>query len=224
MGLRCATATFGKNLACLRPARQACEATGMREPSQTQPNASPAKVRHTDAAHHLYSSLREKIVEHVFVGDALRILWRRGVFDVEVLRSDFDAHGYDLVLVRGKVVRHIQFKTGIRDKPKRVSVASALAEKPSGCVIWIQVDNDLNMKRFWWLGAGPEEPLPALGGRLTKRIARTKEGIRPLREKHRTVNGSLFRSVDTIGELLEILFGDLPAGAPPIINDEGEGD
>ena len=68
----------------------------------------------TDASHHLYSSLREKIVEHVFVGDALRAFWRRGVFNVEVLRSKFDAHGYDLVMERDAVVRHIQFKTGVR--------------------------------------------------------------------------------------------------------------
>jgi len=99
-------------------------------------------------------------MEHVFVGEALRALWRRGVFDVEVLRSEFDSHGYDLVMVRSKVVRHIQFKTGVRDKPKRVSVSSALAEKPSGCVIWIQVDSRLNIKGFWWLGEGTEEAYP----------------------------------------------------------------
>jgi len=48
----------------------------------------------------------------VFVGDALRTLWRRGVYDVEVLRSESDAHGYDLVMVRSRIIRHIQFKTG----------------------------------------------------------------------------------------------------------------
>jgi hypothetical protein len=40
----------------------------------------------------------------------LRALWCRGVFDVEVLRSEFDAHGYDLVMARGRIVRHIQLK------------------------------------------------------------------------------------------------------------------
>jgi hypothetical protein len=44
-------------------------------------------------AHYEHSTLREHIVEHVFVGEALRALWRRGVVDAEVLRSDFDAHG-----------------------------------------------------------------------------------------------------------------------------------
>jgi hypothetical protein len=173
-----------------------------------------------NAAHHLHSSLREKIVEHVFVGEALRTLWRRGVFDVEVLRSEFDAHGYDLVMNRGKVIRHIQFKTGVRDRPQRVSVATALSEKQSGCVVWIQVDNGLDMKCFWWLGAEPGEQLPSLGERVAKRIGRTAEGSRPLREGHRIVNGSAFRRIGTLDEVLETLLGSLPAGAPPAFMEE----
>ena len=51
-------------------------------------------------ASYVHSTLRERIVEHVFVGDALRALWRLGGHDVEVLRSEFDAHGYDLVMAR----------------------------------------------------------------------------------------------------------------------------
>ena len=42
-------------------------------------------------SHFNHSILRERIVEHVFVGDALRELWCLGVTDVEVLRSEFDA-------------------------------------------------------------------------------------------------------------------------------------
>lgn len=49
-------------------------------------------------AHSHRSTLRERIIEPVFVGDALRLLWRRNITDVEVLRSEFDAHGYDLVM------------------------------------------------------------------------------------------------------------------------------
>lgn len=40
-----------------------------------------------------HSVLRKRIVEHVFVGEALRRLWQLGVTDVEVLRSEFDAGG-----------------------------------------------------------------------------------------------------------------------------------
>jgi hypothetical protein len=85
----------------------------------------------TDEAHHLYSSLREKIVEHIFVGEVLRALWRRGIYNLEVMRSEFDAHGYDLVMVRGNIIRHIQFKTSIRPKPKTLILGAALESKPS---------------------------------------------------------------------------------------------
>jgi hypothetical protein len=44
-------------------------------------------------SHSVYSTLRERVVEHVFVGAALQRLWQRGVTDVEVLRSEFDAGG-----------------------------------------------------------------------------------------------------------------------------------
>lgn len=49
-----------------------------------------------------------------------------------MLRSEFDAHGYDLVMAHGKVVRHIQFKAGAKPKPdKPISVSRALAERKS---------------------------------------------------------------------------------------------
>ena len=100
-----------------------------------------------DTAHFENSTLRERIVEHVFVGEALLALWRRGVVDVEVLRSEFDAHGYDLVMARdrGRIVRHIQFKTGKSAKPGDVSISMALADKPSGCVLWIRVSDKLEI-------------------------------------------------------------------------------
>jgi PilZ domain len=66
-------------------------------------------------SHYLHSTLRERIVKHVFVGDALRRLWQHRVTDVEVLRFAFDAGGYDLVMSHRKIVRHIQFKTSMAE-------------------------------------------------------------------------------------------------------------
>ena len=50
--------------------------------------------------HSLHSLVREKILEHVFVGDCLRRLWSQGSRDLEVLRADVDAGGYDVVMAR----------------------------------------------------------------------------------------------------------------------------
>jgi hypothetical protein len=164
-----------------------------------------------------HSTLRERIVEHVFVGEALRTLWRCGVFDVEVLRAEFDAHGYDVVLSRERIVRHIQFKTGTSRRPAKVSVSVALAEKPSGCVIWIGVDAHLNHTALFWFGGAPGEPLPPLSSYANPlRTTHNKEGVRPPRQNHREVPGTAFREVATLDELLALLFGRLPnaAGMP----------
>ena len=61
--------------------------------------------------HAVNSVLRELIVEHSFIGETLRQCWVRGITDVEVLRSESDSFGYDLVMGRGEIVRHIQLKT-----------------------------------------------------------------------------------------------------------------
>ena len=170
-----------------------------------------AKRNQAKADHHsTHSTLRERIVEHAFVGDALRSLWRLGIMDVEVLRSEFDAHGYDLVMGRGNVVRHIQFKTGQSRRPGDVSVSTLLAAKPSGCVIWIRVNNDLDMGPFFWFGGAPGMPLPDISSyKVPRRATHNKEGERPLRPNHRLIPKSQFTELKTLTDVLTKLFGPL---------------
>jgi hypothetical protein len=47
-------------------------------------------------AHYVESSARENLIEHVFLGELLRGLWRMNVRDLEVLRPEVDSGGYDL--------------------------------------------------------------------------------------------------------------------------------
>ena len=111
------------------------------------------------------SVLRERIVEHLFVGEALRLLWRRNITDVEVLRSEIDAGDYDLVMSRGKIVRHIQFKTmTVGGKAADVSIGHKLAAKPGGCVIWTLVTPGLDLQSYRWFGGAPDEPRPTSPG------------------------------------------------------------
>src|SRR5271169_991558 len=91
-----------------------------------------------DASHFLQSSLREKLLEHVFIGELLKCLWRRGRRDIEVLRAEIDTSGYDLVLECNGVLRYVQLKSSHRDATTRdVNVNLSLAKKPGACVIWI---------------------------------------------------------------------------------------
>jgi hypothetical protein len=163
-------------------------------------------------AHFIHSTLRERIVEHVFVGDALRRLWQRGVTDVEVLRSEFDAGGYDLVMSRGKIIRHIQFKSVTVDgRAARTSINLKLREKPSGCVIWMVVAADLAIDSYLWFGGAPGEPMPDIDGfRITRHTKGNAQGVKSERPNHRIVPRGKFAILQTLDEVLERLFGELP--------------
>jgi hypothetical protein len=160
---------------------------------------------------YVHSTLRERIVEHVFVGAALQRLWQRGVTDIEVLRSEFDAGGYDLVMSLRKTVRHIQFKTIIAGgKGTSVNVSMKLAEKPSGCVIWIVITPDLELQSFLWFGGAPGQPLPDIHAlKQAKHAKANAKGIKGERPGHRIVPRSRFESLVTLDEVLERLFGPL---------------
>lgn len=161
--------------------------------------------------HYIHSTLRERIVEHVFVGEVLRRLWQLGITDIEVLRSEFDAGGYDLVLSYKAVVRHIQFKTmRAGGKASSVKISLKLAEKPSGCVVWIVVTHDLTFEHFRWFGGAPGEPLPLIHELNTaKHVKGNAAGVKLKRPNHRVVPAKLFTKLGTLDELLGHLFGDL---------------
>jgi hypothetical protein len=161
--------------------------------------------------HTVYSTLRERIVEHVFVGDALRRLWQLGVTDVEVLRSEFDAGGYDVVMSYRKIVRHIQFKTVMMDgKAANTKVSLKLMEKPNGCVIWIVVTPELHLQSYLWLGGPPGEPLPDIRDmRVARHTKGNAEGTKLERPNHRIVPRGQFEKLDTLDLVLHRLFGAL---------------
>lgn len=160
--------------------------------------------------HFVHSTLRERIVEHVFVGDVLRTLWKRGVTDVEILRPEFDAHGYDVVMSRGPVVRHVQLKTQAAGK---VSVGRALAEKPSGCVVWIGLNKEtLELGPFMWFGGEPGLPLPDISEYPNpRRATHNAEGVRPTRKNHHELPPSAFEKLKTLDDVVVRLFGELPS-------------
>lgn len=156
--------------------------------------------------HHDNSSLRESIIEHIFVGEALRLLWQHGIVDTEILRSEFDAFGYDLVVSRGPIVRHVQLKSG--RKLDHVSASLHLAAKPSGCIVFIEIDDDLALKSYRMFGGPPGEPLPdILDFKVTKRPTHNSQGIRPERTMHRTITKKSFGPALNLTELLQHMLG-----------------
>jgi len=165
--------------------------------------------------HAVHSVLREKIVERVFTGDLLRHLWRLGRYDVEVLYSDFDAYGYDIVVSVGKVLRHVQLKVGVRASPVRVALSTRLAKKPSACAIWISIDRTLAIQGYWWFGNEPEHQIPNMDEfTVANRVTRNKDGLRPVRLAHKIVPDKAWVRVDRIEDIIVRLFGNDTAPPP----------
>lgn len=161
--------------------------------------------------HSLNSTLREKIAEHLFIGEILRRLWQRGIYDAEILRSEFDAGGYDLVLSCRDIVRHIQFKTSIvGGKTSRVNVSLRLAEKPSGCVVWMLLDNDVTISSYRWFGGqNTSDPLPNIHDlKIAKHPKGDSTGKKTDRPNLRVVEKRRFTPVETLDGLLSKLLGD----------------
>ena len=161
-------------------------------------------------AHSEHSSLREVILEHAFVADLLRHFWRSGIFDVEVLRSEFDAGGYELVVSRGSIIRHVQLKAKrVRGKTRAFPISQRLAHRKAGCIVVVVVNDDLQIDHFRWFGGGPGEPLPLVGeyqaARHTKGDA---SGVKAERRQHFLVPLSQFTPLPDIASVAEALLGD----------------
>jgi hypothetical protein len=165
--------------------------------------------------HSTNSSLREKLLEHIFIGDLLRSLWRQGITDIEVLRAEVDRGGYDLVLeANACVLRHVQLKSSFRGATTdEVGINVNLATKPSGCVLWIEFDRaTLELGPFLWFGGAPGSPLPPLGSKVGKHSKGNSLGQKKARPAIRIVSRKRFTVFSTIEEVATALFGPARIG------------
>lgn len=161
----------------------------------------------TDSTH---SSHREKLIEHIFLGEILRELWIQGICDAEVLSSEVDAGGYDLVLESNAILRHIQLKSSASaSATSKTKVSLNLAAKPSGCVIWIIFEkSSMKLGPFLWFGDAPGHPLPSISDyKVAKHTRGDARGVKKERPNQRMVPRSKFEEMPTIGSLVKKLFG-----------------
>jgi hypothetical protein len=159
--------------------------------------------------HFAQSSARENLIEHVFLGELLRGLWRRNVRDLEILRPEVDSGGYDLALEFRGLTRHLQLKSSYRGARRAEVTASVkLLERPSACVLWIFFDPDtLLLGPYLWFGSAAGERIPAMGERVarhTKPNAALEKADRPA---HRIIAKSRFKRLETIDEVIRNLIG-----------------
>jgi hypothetical protein len=160
--------------------------------------------------HSTRSSHREALLEHLFAGEVMKLLWQRGDWRLEVLKPQVDDGGYDLVLEANSIIRHIQLKASFRGSTvHKTKINAALAAKPSGCVVFLWFDkNTLDLGPFAFFGAAPGKPLPDISGLKTARHTKGNAlGVKSERANIRTILLSKFERVDTIDQIVTRLFG-----------------
>jgi hypothetical protein len=163
-------------------------------------NSAPAPAdRHSDSAH---SSLRASILEHLFVGELLRFLWASGERSMQILRSEVDANGHDLVIICNGVTRFIQLKSSRNDaKTTKTTVHVGIAQQPDGCVIWLSFDRQMHLE-YLWFGEPPGIPLS-----LSDTCGRHTRGSKAERPQTRVLKRSTFIRLNDVAELAQRLFG-----------------
>ncbi len=164
----------------------------------------------TATEHSLNSSYREALLEHLLAGELMRHCWLKKLPPVEMMKPQVDRGGYDLVLESNAIIRHVQLKGSFDGAATAsVNVNVALAEKPSGCVIWTLFDRDtLHFVRFLWFGGTPGEKLPDLMPFKTAKHAKgNAQGFKAERPNIRTVPRSAFTSLTSVDEVVSHLFG-----------------
>ena len=72
----------------------------------------------TMSKHSEHSSYREKLIEHLFIGELLKSSWQNGDCQLEVGKPEVDNSGYDVIIEANRIVRHVQLKASyIGEKP-----------------------------------------------------------------------------------------------------------
>jgi len=159
--------------------------------------------------HSLNSSFREKLIEHLFVGELLKFSWINQDFSLEVSKPEVDNSGYDLIVESQGVIRHIQLKSAfVGAKTSRQNVNVTLSSKQSGCIVWVYFDQDtLKLGPFLFFGNIPGEPLSDLTEfKIARHTKGDAKGYKAERPNIRTINKGKFKHYETIKTLYDALF------------------
>lgn len=159
--------------------------------------------------HYRKSSFREKLIEHLFVSELLKVSWLSGSCSLEVAKPEVDNQGYDLIIEENRIIRHVQLKASHRHAAAaKQKVHIGLGTKPSGCVVWVFFEEEtMQLGPFLFLGSAPGLPLPSLEGfRVSKHTKGNSEGVKAERPDLRDIPKGAFTQLETVSAVYEKLF------------------
>ena len=159
--------------------------------------------------HYVYSSFREKLLEHIFIAELLKRSWLEGSCSIEIAKSEVDSAGHDLIVEAEGIIRHVQLKASAKgSKTPSQKIHIALAEKPSGCVVWIVFDeNTLELGPFRFFGGSAGQKLPSLDAMpVAKHTKGNAKGEKLERPQIRVIKKAEFKELSSFDELYHELF------------------
>ncbi|MDR7052608.1 hypothetical protein J2X54_005113 [Duganella sp. 3397] len=156
------------------------------------------------------SVYRERLLEHLLIGDLLKHSWLYAGATLEVSQPSIDRSGHDVVLEANGVTRHVQLKTSSqRATTATQKVHVGLSSKPSGCVIWTRFSSEsMTLGPFMFFGGEPGAPLPSIADfPVAKHTKGNADGVKKERPNLRVVSISKFRKIADVPSLYIALFG-----------------
>ena len=112
-----------------------------------------------NSKHFLHSTFREKLIEHLLVGELLKQSWAKGDCSIEISRPEVDRAGYDLIAECKGHVRHIQLKgayLGSKAAYQKVQLNPGGKALGLRCVGFFRSGLPSNSGRFCFSAGNPE--------------------------------------------------------------------
>lgn len=155
------------------------------------------------------SSYREKLIEHLFVSELLKLSWLHDDCALEIAKPEVDNSGYDLIAERAGLIRHIQLKTSIiGGKTASQKVHIQLSNKPSGCMVWVYFDEQtMRLGPFLYFGEEAGKPLPSLGDyKIAKHTKGNSDGVKTERQNIKVLPKRAFKIIESVEKIYDQLF------------------
>jgi hypothetical protein len=161
------------------------------------------------------SSLRESIIEHLFIGEILKELWKEHTTHVEILKPQVDDAGYDIVIEckrnsksDNSIPCYIQLKSAfVGSKTAKVSLSKKLTNKHHWCMIWVFFDSKFTLKSFLCYGAATGQTSSDIAKlKPTKHSKGDAKGNKAIRPGHFDVPKGKFVEIDSISDVIDKLF------------------
>lgn len=162
-----------------------------------------------DRRHTKHSSFREKLIEHLLIGELLKLSWEKYNCQIEISKPEVDNSGYDILVEANNILRHIQLKTSyIGSTTSYQKVHVKLGDKPAGCIVWIYFDVEtLSLGPFYYFGSDRAKPLKSfIGSKVAKHSKGNKDGVKAERPNIRVINKGQFKVHNDIESLYNVLF------------------